>query len=378
MTARRNLVHLVACVALAAVTGCSILSGTNTGTQNARSNLIIHRTTLFRADGETLKPLSKVGRDAFLDPSGYVSWITDIFENNEVVHSYSGYGASVEVHKLGPRDALTLFRKFTFPKGQFVKTTAQSGNVLFVTGIFGKRKFGFVDLRVPVPKFTPLELPEKVKGKTYDDLIVDGETLLAVDDVILPKWLVIYDISAPAEPKPIKIDELMTGINLGVRKGAIGPNHLALFCWSVSRGGSTQSVQIYDRSEGLLKRFRKSFRPRADVLLAWDLWNGDCGGVWSEPEMSFAGDLLLLAGFGDGVGVLDCSAPLDRDTFPAELWHRDPTEEEVRVSDAVALPSQRGVAIWLGRAKSPIIVDKKSLVYRPRKKQAKQANGDQD
>lgn len=45
-----------------------------------------------------------------------------------------------------------------------------------------------------VDRWTPLNLPKEIKrpGKSIDGLILDGCRLIAVDDVVAPRWLILY------------------------------------------------------------------------------------------------------------------------------------------------------------------------------------------
>jgi hypothetical protein len=237
-----------------------------------------------------------------------------------------------------------------------------AGDILFVTGQLGDCTLGLYDTRSPNPVFSPVELPEQVKRKAFDDLIIDGKSLLAVDNVIMPKWLVRYDISDPAKPKPTEVTELMAGVNEHVVRGVVGTKYLALFSQSMWDGGESQDVQIYDKS--------KAFAPQARICL-WSKLSHyrsellDIRGYPSDPQMSFAGDLLLLAGYGEGVGVLDCSAGHAQNALPGRLFYRNADGKDIPVLDAVGLPAGKRVAVWLHQGEAPVVVETNMLICRP-------------
>jgi hypothetical protein len=91
-------------------------------------------------------------------------------------------------------------------------------------------------------------------------------------------------------------------------------------------------------------------------------------GVLSNPQMSFTGDWLLLSGYANGVGVVNCSSlNLKSRGFPKELWYKNKAGEKIKVLSAVALPSSGQIAICLDGTKQLFIVNKDSLICQPRK-----------
>jgi len=46
------------------------------------------------------------------------------------------------------------------------------------------------------------------EGKQLDGLILDGDRLVAVDDLLLPKWNLEYDISTPDQPRYIRCESI--------------------------------------------------------------------------------------------------------------------------------------------------------------------------
>ncbi len=324
---------------------------------NSISPYFIHRDSLFRVDGDTVSHRASMGCNAFLSSSGEVSWITGTPKDQRL--SEYGFGASAEIHHIDSHGHLSLRRRFDLPKGYGVKTTALSKNALYLTGQMGDSILGFFDTRLTDPALVPMELPQQVKQKTFDDLLIDGERLLAVDNIVMPKWLVIYDISNPTSPKLIGITELMEGVNEHIVKSAVGSNYLALFCENLNLAGRFQSLQIYDKTN--------NFRPLSEVSLWQESYldkSSEC--YSSNPYMSFAGDLLLIPGFGNGVSVLDCSKELAQDdVISDQLVFRDANRKAQLVLDATALPNSDKVIIWLSVGEKPSVVTMDKLICRP-------------
>jgi hypothetical protein len=58
--------------------------------------------------------------------------------------------------------------------------------------------------------WTQTKMPEFAlgEGKQLDGLILDGDRLVAVDDLMLPKWNLEYDISTPDQPRYIRCESI--------------------------------------------------------------------------------------------------------------------------------------------------------------------------
>jgi hypothetical protein len=196
-------------------------------------------------------------------------------------------------------------------------------------------------------------VPEEVKQKMFDDLIVDGNTLLAVDNVVWPKWLVLFDISQPNDPKTLRVTELMEGVNEHIEKGVVGNKYLVLFAESGHMGGSNQSLQIYSKSE--------NYKPVSRITLwTWNRFSEEEKGKRSVPAMSFMDDILILSGYGKGAGVIDCSSKITDDYVIKPLLYTNEKKQSVPVVEAVVLPNSM-IAIKTEKTTEFFIVSKNSL-----------------
>jgi hypothetical protein len=227
---------IVSLLLLTIISHAKTISQTTLISKNKQpATLFLDKQTLYAVNGKNTIKIGSVGRDPFLAENGLISSISG--KPTDIMLSHFNFGTSIEVYKQNNRGGIVLYRRFPLPKGQYVKTTAIAGDILYIAGRLGKHTLGLLDLRVAVPKLIPLKLSKKVKKKPFDDLLIDGKTLIAVDNVVMPKWFVIYDISKPSTPKPIRVASLWSGINEQVKKGAVGSNYMALFCESGHRGG---------------------------------------------------------------------------------------------------------------------------------------------
>jgi hypothetical protein len=92
---------------------------------------------------------------------------------------------------------------FQAPRGMRVHALAARGDALYLGGHVrrgGRESLWVRDLRTGAQ--APVPLPEETyPGKAIDALLVDGDRLIAVDDIVFPKWYFVYDIGDPLRPR---------------------------------------------------------------------------------------------------------------------------------------------------------------------------------
>ena len=101
------------------------------------------------------------------------------------------------------------------------------------------------------PSWTPVPMPSDTlaPGKGIDALLVDGPRLIGVDNIVMPKWAVVWDISNPAAPT--YTDRLMLVSNTTyeqIRAAAIGGRFVATLSSGSGRGGPSVHVALLDRT----------------------------------------------------------------------------------------------------------------------------------
>jgi len=134
---------------------------------------------------------------------------------------------------------------------------AAKGNVVYLGGQYKKGEqelFSVMDLTnadFTSPDFTAsslvavdVPLPENHRGKSIDDILVRDKTLILVDNIVFPKYLFEYDISA-VNPKHSATKKLPNnGTYEHIYKGDINEDTLVLFSGSVGRRGVFRHISI--------------------------------------------------------------------------------------------------------------------------------------
>jgi hypothetical protein len=184
--------------------------------------------------------------------------------------------------------------------------------VLFVGGRCGEEAAGWLDFLEHAPAWNSLPIPDECRsyGKRIDDFLVDGTRLVAVDDIVLPKYLLVYDVADPRRPGLRQVKEIPWHTTYEhVRRAERGTRWFALLSEGVNHGRCSAFVAVFrlDTLEEawVVSTTRKgSFGRRTAQTRDW-------------RDVSWSGDVLLVAAGADGLGVADFSA-IAPDALPTE------------------------------------------------------------
>lgn len=222
--------------------------------------------------------------------AGWVAWAADEGATIHRAHT------DAEPHE-------QRFPVIRLPQDYKAAALAIKGPALYAGGNCGTEVLGLFPIDEPDPAWVPLPIPERFRrhGKRVDDLIVDGDRLIAVDDIVVPQYLLLYDISAPLAPKLVSVKELPWHTTYEhIERGALGPTCLALLSSGVNHGTSTSHVAFYERASlgpiGSISALRKR----------WHIEPGQRARSWND--VAWCGEELLIAAGDDGVGLLDLRA----------------------------------------------------------------------
>jgi hypothetical protein len=160
-----------------------------------------------------------------------------------------------------------------------------------------------------------IEMPYEGRGKCIDDLLVDKNKVIAVDNIVFPKYLIEYDFSNPDFPHLINSYTLPNnGTYESIKKGTINENYIALISSSSGQFGGGTSINIFNKGtydkyikfsewydiEDFLfrkKRFSRSIRfPEINQDTKKNYYWRD---IYLVPNQN----ILLLSADKDGIGI---------------------------------------------------------------------------
>lgn len=155
-------------------------------------------------------------------------------------------------------------------------------------------------------RWTVVALPVECcgEGKSVDELLIDGDRLIAVDDVVLPKYFVRFAISAEGALLAPELSEIPAHTAWErIRAAALGERWVALLSGGTTRAGRTDHLALYDRA---------TLSERANLSQALDR-----GGAERWTGVAFADEERLYLGCGRaGLGALNLRG-LDPQALPA-------------------------------------------------------------
>lgn len=97
-------------------------------------------------------------------------------------------------------------------------------------------------------KFSPVEMPFKKYDKCIDDLLLDNQKVIAVDNIVYPKYLLEYDFKNPDFPHLIVSHSLPeNGTYESIKKGTLNDSYIALLSSSFGMSGGGKYVNIFRR-----------------------------------------------------------------------------------------------------------------------------------
>ena len=134
----------------------------------------------------------------------------------------------------------------------------------------------------------------KQYGKRVEDLLLDGDRLIAVDDVVSPKYLTRYDVSNPARGL-IDVREIPWHSSYEtIHSGAVGADWAALYSSSTNHGGHGIHIALLDRAtlterEAVTGTAKGSYREAGASARDW-------------RQLAFRGNTLLVAAGTGGPG----------------------------------------------------------------------------
>ncbi|WP_163718771.1 hypothetical protein [Mangrovibacterium lignilyticum] len=136
--------------------------------------------------------------------------------------------------------------KLTIPYELKPKTILLFENNLFVGGEMGKEIL--VQYQIKGNHWEKLEVPEEVQmwGKAVDDLVIKDNLLIAIDDIVMPKYVLFYNLKSAGKLELSHFKKLKSnGTYESIYKGRITKKYLGLLSGTFGGYGSDEHITIY-------------------------------------------------------------------------------------------------------------------------------------
>jgi hypothetical protein len=143
-----------------------------------------------------------------------------------------------------------------------------------------------------------LEIPEHIFiwGKAVDDLVVNDSFLIAIDNIVMPKYLLFYHLNSTSKLEFSHYKELRSnGPWETIRQGRITPDYLGLLSKTQSGWrGYVEHITIYNNLD-LTSSFAVSIEVRPQINM----------GTYIINDFLLVGDNLLIAHRDKGLGIFE-------------------------------------------------------------------------
>ncbi|WP_157621220.1 hypothetical protein [Salisaeta longa] len=239
---------------------------------------------------------------AYLAPlDADVDAIVHIDQERSVISALTQAGKKVKTWTLAGEKLEPVRSGPHLPKGCRGHCVNVIGSQVYVGGRAKNDKRALLwrcTLGTPHASWTQVAVPPPVckSGKTVDALFRDGNRLLAVDDLILPKWILIYDARDPTKPNFQKAEKLRFHTTYEQTFcAAANSRWMALGSKGVNHGNVGYFLSLLDKKTLKERYLWRSSAKREDDK--------------TPPlhDVSFGADRLFVAGGSRGVGVVELS-----------------------------------------------------------------------
>lgn len=170
------------------------------------------------------------------------------------------------------------------------KTILINQHNLFVGGEMGQELL--VQYHLKNKKWHQLIIPNEVMsyGKAVDDLVVNDSLLIAVDNIVIPKYILYYKLNFSDKLEYSHFKELKSNSSYeSIHKARITKNYLGLLSTTLNWGTYSEHITLYS-DLNLLKSF----------AISTDYWE-----KLNFNDILIVGNKLFIANSSKGFGVLE-------------------------------------------------------------------------
>ncbi|MDX9790888.1 MAG: hypothetical protein RBT61_08685 [Candidatus Kapabacteria bacterium] len=170
------------------------------------------------------------------------------------------------------------------------KTILLNNENIFVGGEMGKEIL--VQYHLKNEKWYQLEIPNEVIffGKAVDDLVINDSLLIAVDNIIMPKYILYYHLNAKDKLKFSHFKELKSNSSYeSIHQARISEKYLGLLSTTMNHGTVREHITLYADLD-LRKSFAISVEYKGDIIF---------------KDLLIIDNKLFIANSFKGLGILD-------------------------------------------------------------------------
>jgi hypothetical protein len=238
-------------------------------------------------------------------------WVGSIDEDSMQVVVIDDDGKRLRLFELG-EDALHETKALPLPVGVVADSIVLSDAVVFLgchsdesEAHLQREKLFSLDLRAANPDWQGAPMwydgDDFIPRKAIDELFVDGDRLLAIDDIVFPRYSLIYAIRDRTQLELMQAVQMVDHTSYeSVRAATLGQRWLAVISVGINHGTWMQFVAVLER-DSLAERICYDYS--IDPFEGRDAQTS--GSIAKSTGLAFVGDVLALAGGEAGLGIVD-------------------------------------------------------------------------
>ncbi|MDA3616357.1 hypothetical protein [Polluticaenibacter yanchengensis] len=189
----------------------------------------------------------------------------------------------------------------TIPFGLKSKSILLNNDNLFIGGELEQEML--VQYHIKSGKWYSLEIPDQLRypGKAIDDIIINDSMLIAVDNIVTPKYILYYLLNSTGKISLLHFKHLKSnGAYENIHQARITKNYLGLISSTFSGySGASFHITIYDNLE-LTSSFAISS-------------NQQDKDYHSFTDFLIINDKLVIASYKKGLGIIDINKSYFKD-----------------------------------------------------------------
>lgn len=239
--------------------------------------------------------------------------------------------------------------KLTIPYEIKPKTILLNNDNLFIGGEMGKEIL--IQYHLKSEKWFQLEIPKEVifYGKAVDDLVVNDTLLIAVDNIIMPKYILYYYLNSNEKLKFSHFKELKSNSSYeSIHKARFANSYLGLLSTTMNYGTVREHITIYSNLD-LVKSFAITVVYKKNMNFV---------------DFILVDDKLFLANSSKGLGILKIkksyfkeSDEYENDNFNAQIKESRVNYKKIKngkIIGLITIPNEKKIILTIKNTKGEI------------------------
>lgn len=239
--------------------------------------------------------------------------------------------------------------KLTIPFEIKPKTILVNNDNLFIGGEMGKEIL--IQYHLKSEKWFQLEIPKEVIffGKAVDDLVINDTLLIAVDNIIMPKYILYYHLNSNDKLNFSHFKELKSNSSYeSIHKARITDSYLGLLSTTMNHGTVREHITIYS-DLNLVKSFAITVGFKKNMTF---------------KDFILVDDKLYVANSSKGLGILKIQKSYfkeideyENDNFNAQVKENRVNYKKIKNGEIIGLiriPNEQKIILTIINTKGEI------------------------